>query len=295
MKKAIYILLILIIFCIPDKPVIAQNIELFNNDTTNRTDANNLKQGYWIYFGKHKNLPGYNKDQIVEEGNYTDNRKTGIWKKYFPNGKLQNEVTYINSRPNGHAKIYYQNGNLKEEGLWKEIRWEGNYKFYHENGNLYHEFAYNSWGQREGIQKYYHDNGQVMIEGEWEEGQEAGSVKEYDKNGNIKSEKVFREGTLDTNSTVIYIKEEPVIENPKVAASEAIVEISDESSNLEPLNGNGYYKLYNRNRQISKEGFFNNNRLIDGKLYRYNKDGILLSIEVYENGAYVGDVFMEEQ
>ncbi|MFH1319063.1 MAG: toxin-antitoxin system YwqK family antitoxin [Bacteroidota bacterium] len=296
MKKLIHILLFIsIISYSPVKAGIAQQFELYNNDTINRIDVNNLKQGYWICFGKDNELSGYTADQKIEEGNYVDNRKTGIWKKYYSNNNLQNEITYINSRPNGYAKIYYQNGNIKEEGLWKGNKWVGEYKFYHENGNLYHEFAYNPKGKREGVQKYYHDNGQVMIEGEWAEGKEAGVIKEYDESGKITSEKFFSEGTLDPASTIIYEKEEKPEEKPKEVKSRVIVEIDDKPRNLEPFNGNGEHKLYNRNRQISKDGFFKNNRLVDGKWYKYSKDGILLRIEVYKNGAYAGDAPIEEQ
>jgi len=272
------------------------SFEMSGNDTINRIDMNNLKQGHWIYYGKDKRLPNYADDQIVEEGEYIDNRKNGIWKKYFDNGKLQNEITYKNSRPNGHAKIYYKNGNLKEEGMWMGNKWTGDYKYYHENGEMYHEFAYNEKGKREGDQKYYYDNGQVMIEGAWKEGKESGVIKEYYENGDIRSEKFFDGGTLDASSTIIYDKPEEVKEpEPEPVGKGVVVEKDEETRSIEKFDGNGPHKLYNRNRQISKDGVFKNNKLMDGKWYRYTKDGILESIEVYKNGAYVGEAPIEEQ
>ena len=293
MKKTIYILLCMTIVSFGHvEAEIAQQYVLYNNDTINYTDANSLKQGYWIYFGKDKRIPGYKEDQIVEEGNYVDNRKTGLWKKYFKNGKLQNEITYKNNRPNGHAKIYYDNGNLKEEGLWKGNKWVGNYKFYHENGSIYQSFAFNTRGKREGTQEYYYDSGQLMIEGKWEDGKENGVIKEYYEDGEIRSEKFFAGGALDPGSTIIYEKKEPVKEKPKVV-SRVIVQ-KDEKPNIGIFDGNGLHKLFNRNKQVSKDGMFKNNKLIDGKWYRYNPDGILLRIEVYKNGAYIGDAQIEE-
>ena len=38
-----------------------------------------------------------------------------------------------------------------------------------------------------------------------------------------------------------------------------------------------------------------NYKLKDGKWYRYNKDGILLKIEVYKKGKYIGDAQIEEE
>ena len=273
-----------------------QAYDLYNNDTINIIDANNFKQGKWVYFGKDKNLPSYESSQIVEEGEYIDNRKMGIWKKYFPNGKLQNEITYKSGRPNGHAKIYYKNGNLKEEGLWKSNKWIGNYKYYYENGNLYHEFAYSDRGKRSGPQKYYYETGQVMIEGEWEEGKEAGVIKEYYEDGSIKAEKFFNNGSLDPEKTIVFEKEEPeVIPDPEPEGKGVVVEKGEVTRTVEPFNGTGYHKLYNKNRQISKDGIFKNYKLKDGKWYRYNKDGILLKIEVYKKGKYIGDAQIEEE
>ena len=144
MKRAFYLLLIAALAgSIQILSASPQDIAMDKNDTINRIDANNLRQGAWKVFGKDKKLEGFSLDQLIEEGEYMDNRKVGIWKKYFSNGKLQNEITYKSGRPNGFAKIYYENGNLKEEGLWKGNKWIGNYKYYYENGMIYHEFSFN--------------------------------------------------------------------------------------------------------------------------------------------------------
>ena len=160
-------------------------------DSLNQIDENNLKQGFWIFYGKDKRLPDYDDDQKVEEGRYLDNRKFGIWKKYFASGTLQNEITYQNSRPNGYARIYYSNGQLKEEGIWKGNKWTGDYVLYHENGNKYHAFNFNAKGKREGTQTYFYENGQKMIEGDWAEGKESGKITEWYDNGAVKSIKNF--------------------------------------------------------------------------------------------------------
>jgi len=282
-------------FLNPSAGIISYQADIvYNNDTINKIDENNLKQGFWIFFGRDKKLANYKADQKVEEGSFRDNRKMGIWKKYFSNGKLQNEITYQNSRPNGYAKIYYDNGQLKEEGLWKGNKWIGEYKLYHENGNLYHEFDFNPMGKREGVQKYYHENGEVMIEGEWAMGKESGYLKEYYEDGTLKSEKNFANGTLDVASVKEYEKPKEIVdvkpEEPKGAG--VTVDKTEVSRSAKKFDGNGPYTLYNMNRQISKDGIFKKNKLMDGKWYKYNRDGILTRIKVYKNGSYVGDAPM---
>ena len=60
------------------------------------------------------------------------------------------------------------------------------------------------------------------------------------------------------------------------------------------FNGEGYWKLYNSNKQVSKDGTFSKNRLIDGKVYYYDSDGILNRIAIYKDGKYVGDAVIED-
>jgi antitoxin component YwqK of YwqJK toxin-antitoxin module len=60
------------------------------------------------------------------------------------------------------------------------------------------------------------------------------------------------------------------------------------------FNGEGYWKLYNANKQVSKDGTFSKSRLVDGKVYFYSSDGILTRIAVYKDGKYVGDAVVEE-
>ena len=57
---------------------------------------------------------------------------------------------------------------------------------------------------------------------------------------------------------------------------------------------NGYYVLYNRNKMKTKDGTFKDNRLMDGKNYIYDENGILKRIEVYKDGQYAGDSQIDE-
>lgn len=278
----------------------AQSFEIFNQDTINFVDANNLKQGYWIFFGRMKKLPEYRDDQKVEEGKFSDSRKVGIWKKYFPNGNLNHEVTYVNGRPNGVYINYYQDGVVQEEGTWINNKQVGKFIRKHENGVVSQEFTFNNNGKREGVQKYYYPNGQVMIEGSWEEGQESGVVKEFYENGDIKSEKVYNNGKFDEAASKTYEPKKPLppVDKDQLKTDEPYkppVVKGDEKPNMGIFNGDGYAKLYNANKQVSKDGIFSKYKLLDGKEYIYNKDGILERIMVYKNGVYVGDGVMEEQ
>jgi antitoxin component YwqK of YwqJK toxin-antitoxin module len=53
--------------------------------------------------------------------------------------------------------------------------------------------------------------------------------------------------------------------------------------------------LYNKNKQIAKDGNFHNGHLSDGKDFIYNQDGILIRIACYKGGVYQGDAPITEE
>lgn len=290
MKKLLYIIIPVFLCSISTA---AQSFEIVQGDTINRIDENNLKQGFWKIFGRMKRLPGYEPDQVVEEGNYKNSRKMGLWKRFFPNGKVKDEITYVNSRPSGYYKTYYDNGQVQEEGSWKNNRNTGEFKRYHENGQVAQSFKFNTSGKREGKQQYFYENGQVMIEGDWAGGKEAGVITEYYEDGSLKAKKAFADGKLDPVKTEVFEPKTPIKDKNEEELAKApvkVVKISkDEKANMGSFNGNGYKKMYNSNRQISKDGVFKNYRLMDGKWYKYDENGLLIAIEIYKKGKYIGD------
>lgn len=290
--------LILILVFIVYQVSLAQSYELYNKDTINFVDTEGRKQGFWIIFNRTKKLPNYNDDQKVEEGKFVDSKKGGLWKEFFPNGNVKNKITFKGNRPNGYAIIYHENGKISEEGMWKGNRWVGNYKLYYENGQVAQEFKFNETGKREGPQKYFYENGQLMIEGTWAEGKESGVLKEYYENGDLRAEKNFNGGTLDPATSKTYEPKKPIApeKTEPVVAPKIVVDVKNEAPNLknQVFNGEGKWTLYNKNKQISKDGIFSKGRLVEGKVYHYSDDGILMRIAVYKEGKYVGDAVIED-
>jgi hypothetical protein len=288
-------LLLLILFC---QSAFAQPS---GNDTLqNFTDpATGFKQGHWVILNKVKKLPDYPAEAKVEEGKFVDSKKDGIWKMYFANGTVKSEITYTNNRPSGYAKIYYPNGKLQEEGNWENNRWVGGYKTYYENGQAFYDFNYTNVGKREGEQKYYYENGQIMMIGAMHEGKEAGVWEEHYENGDLRAKKIFNDGALDVANTEVFAPKQPLPikkEDPtKEPAKIADIQIEKTNAAQKPFDGNGYAKLFLPGARISKDGEFKNFRLIDGKDYVYNTDGLLNKIAIYKGGKYVGDAPIEEK
>ncbi len=267
-----------------------------NGDTLNLTDAQGKKQGKWIIKGKHKPGTCYTPDQKIEEGRYSENRKTGVWIEYYCNSNMKNKLTFVNGRPDGYAIMYHENGKISEEGNWKANRWVGNYKLYYDNGQVQHQFVFNQNGKRDGSQTYFYENGQKAVEGNFVNGKENGIIKEYYENGDPKAEKNFADGSVDVNSIKEFQPKKPLVKKTDEPADNApkVTVTKDEKPNEAvapkgPMILNGQHTLYNKNKQITKDGVFRDNRLMDGKAYIYDDNGILSRIAVYKNGVYVGD------
>lgn len=137
-----------------------------------------------------------------------------------------------------------------------------------------------------------------MIEGDWQGGKEAGEVKEYYENGDIKSIKDFNGGVIEPNVKTFEPKK-PIVKKQTVDeeldAPPVVVQKSEKDNLGKIFNGEGYWQLYNSNKQITKDGDFLHNRFMEGKAYFYDENGILLRIAIYKGGKYVGDGIIEDE
>lgn len=277
----------------------SHNFSAVSGDSVNIVDNTGKKQGRWIVTNLLAKKDCYAEDQKVEEGKYVDSKKTGFWKEFYCNKSIKSKITYENNKANGYAIIYHENGKVKEEGMWRNNRWIGNYKLYYPNGQVQQAFNFNPSGKREGKQTYYHENGQVMIEGNWEGGKEAGEVKEYYDNGDIKSVKDFSTGKIDPTSIETFEPKKPLAKKSGVTEeldAPVVVVLKNEKDNSGKMfNGEGYWQLYNSNKQVTKDGMFLHNRFMEGKAYFYDDNGLLLRIAIYKGGKYIGDGITDDE
>lgn len=79
------------------------------------------------------------KDGQLRLGVEFDNegREAGLSEAYWPNGKLEYEITYKDGLEEGPYKTYWSNGNLEVECTMVRGLEHGTYKLYKEDGPLY--------------------------------------------------------------------------------------------------------------------------------------------------------------
>lgn len=262
----------------------------YNQDEINKKDNQGKKQGKWIYFGKDRPQEGYPADGKIEEGPYKDDRKEGLWIKYHNDGvtpKLKGE--YVNNRPEGEYVKLYPNGKVKEQGTFVRNLYQDSLKRYHENGKLEYEANFNNEGKEEGTIKYYYPNGQVEFEYQSKDGKPTGKATRYYENGDIKEVIYYgADGSVEKSEQREMVSPAVKVTNPG-ASNETAPKITTPRTKGIKFQPNGYNKVYNANDEIWQDGTFKNGVLWDGKVYEYDRDGILLKVKVFKSGVYHSD------
>ncbi|MGB0423748.1 MAG: hypothetical protein ACPGED_05485 [Flavobacteriales bacterium] len=270
-----------------------------NSGEYNNVDENGLKQGYWIIKGYMQPGTDFKADATIEEGLYEDNRKEGLWKRFYSNGNLRSEITYKSNKPFGPYSIYYENGQQEEKGIWHKNKNVGEFARFYENGQPQQSFFFADNGKRNGVQKYFHDNGNLELEVTIQNGKESGVMKRFYPDGTLKEEKSLNDGKLIDGSIKKYkhntFKEKVEIEAATLPKdSDAVKEVKEETNAAANFRPNGFNTLYNKTGQVTQIGEFKNGRLWNGRWNRYNTDGILIRIEVYKNGKFIGTGVISE-
>ncbi len=106
--------------------------------------------------------------------------KQGVWKDFYPNGKVQIEGRYLNDKKNGYFKEYNQQGNLLSITKW-------------ENGVLV-----NNPPELATIETVTtrHPNGKPKEVGNYKDGVPEGVFKQYDTSGVIIGSEQYKDGIL---------------------------------------------------------------------------------------------------
>ena len=122
---------------------------------------NKLRHGAWVFFDETEN-------RICEE-QYDEGKKTGIWKTYYFDGELNEEVTYAEDEKNGPWIQYFTDGAVKVQGLYINGLLEGETRFYQPDGEVMVIGSY-IHNLKEGIWKFFDEKGNLVKEQEYDKG-----------------------------------------------------------------------------------------------------------------------------
>ena len=266
---------------------------LTNNDQDGTINKSNEKgkQGKWIYYGKDRPEAGIPPEGKVEEGRYVDDRKEGIWIKYHNDGitpKLKGE--YESNRPKGSYTKYHANGKVREIGTFEKNQYRDSLKRFHENGQAEYEANFNDAGKEQGKVKYYYPNGQLEFEYISNNGIPTGKAVRYYENGDVKELIEYNaDGSVDKNTEKPMVNPAVKVNDPGKSTEKAPAIGTTPKTKGVKWQPNGYNKVYNEDDEIWQDGVFKEGKLWDGKIYVYDRDGILLKVRVFKAGVYHSD------
>ena len=249
------------------------------------------RQGMWTIWGRMNPAKGYPEDGKIEEGSYTDGRKNGEWIKYHKDGKTPRlKGVYVDNRPNGAYTKFYPNGVKMEEGKFTSGKQTEVFTRYYDTGIMSQEKHFNQEGREDGKVKCFHPNGQIEFEYEKKDGVTTGVAKRYWPNGDVKEVIMYNsDGTVGSRIEKERVNP-PFDAEPEVQASPADAPDGTKGkTNGKKFKKNGYNKVYNSDQELWMDGDFKDNKLWDGKLYKYDSDGILLKIEIWKKGKHHSD------
>jgi antitoxin component YwqK of YwqJK toxin-antitoxin module len=120
----------------------------------------------------------YSDGALMAEGRYAGRvvndkwrrDKDGLWKFYFPNGKLSTEETYLGGQKNGTVNLYLESGVLVSISNYKNGLLDGPFEQRNAAGKKILECVYVN-GLKHGPSKTYYEDGKIQMKGNYFEGE----------------------------------------------------------------------------------------------------------------------------
>lgn len=113
-------------------------------------EASNILEGDYTAF--------YEDGTIKTEGQFLNNKSTGIWMYYYQNGRLRMQGEIGNGRNIGKWEYYYENGSVKMTGELVDGKKEDTWVYYFKNNSIESEGKYLD-GKKIAFWKYFHQSG----------------------------------------------------------------------------------------------------------------------------------------
>lgn len=131
--------------------------------------------GQVLYYGQYAQTP-------MSETNFSNGKKSGLFRQYYDNAKIQEDTYYQNDLKNGSSRWYNKTGRMIAEYNYLNGNFEGEQKTFYDNDTLQNLSTYKN-NQLFGDYKEYYRNGNLKISGKYVDGLKEGAWIEYDELG----------------------------------------------------------------------------------------------------------------
>ncbi len=201
-------LIIVLLFAV--SAATAQNVGQKVDDTiVNYIDINKKKQGKWIKY--------YDSGNIRYKGYFINDKPTGTFMYYHPNGKMKSVLNY-DSKGCATAELYWDNGKRAARGFYDENNErDKTWYIYFEDEVLSAVISYKHGVADGPVKMYYPGSGKKVLECEYKDGKLNGYYKKFFESGLVIEEGPYvnatRHGYWKFYSTTGTVEEEGMYVN----------------------------------------------------------------------------------
>jgi len=277
-----------------------------NIDTINRTNSKGEREGWWV-LSKDNTAVSSSSPIKFKEGFYINGRKGGVWITYYEDGITPRLIgEYADNRPAGSYFRFDRQGNLKQaSAIPKFISTKQSVQvtnpifsckmLFNQRDIVAGEvfFTHRLFKKDLAVQFWVETSVETvqteskLVDFSWLNANYTNILLTYNA---IRTPKKMRltEPVLISHTPISENKKHqsaakglnyyypPAIKYPRVAKGLVFVP-------------NGLNKLYTENSEIWIDGHFMNGQLYAGKVFIYDRDGVLLKVRVYNEGVYSSD------
>lgn len=159
-------------------------------DEINKVDGNNKKQGLWIKY--------YPNGKVQYKGTFKDDMPIDTMTRYYQNSSIMSVTIYSVESNEVYSHIFDQNGFKVSEGSYKNQMKEGLWKFYSPTVKDYLvNEEYYSENIRNGISTKYFENKAVAEKINYSYGIKDGEWTQYYENGQLSLRSFYINGSLE--------------------------------------------------------------------------------------------------
>jgi len=237
------------------------------------------RNGYSVKYQKDQVYGSY----IYSEELYAGDKKEGLARIFFPDGKIKQTIPYVNGKKDGLSREYDREGKII-------TLFEYNNDFLISRERINHTDAA---GMKQGEWLDFYPDGGIKTEKNYRDDQLHGYYKDYDERGRLLVTLLYENGKV--TGTDIDTSDEINIENRYDESGRLIY--SGPFREGKPVgihreyNGDGTVKkalIYNDNGVLISEGIIDEEGNRNGSWKDFSSDGVLIAEGVYTNNRRTG-------
>lgn len=250
----------------------------------------------------------YDGKVLKSEIEYKDGAAVSSYRKYFPDGTLNEQTDFVNDVPT-KGLYNFANGKKSYEAIYDKAGYVTSYDYYNDNGELYYQENYKNGEMKAGSQ-YVAGNakpvevpvkgtytiktidGITLSTGKYEKGKKTGDWDYYFRTGVLRNKETYKNG-VQSGKSFVYNDDGRLysISNYANDSLQGVYEkydYGDLSYTYYYNHGvaNGPAKAFFSNGKVSSESFYINDELYS-KRYDYWQNGNPSEITTYVDGVAV--------